>query len=40
MKTGMHRGLLRTAAFVFLCVTLALAGSIVALRAAGCSAVP
>ena len=30
----MHRGLLRTAAFVFLCVTLALAGSIVALRAA------
>jgi predicted phosphodiesterase len=30
----MHRGLLRTAAFVLLCVALALAGSIVALRAA------
>ena len=29
----MHRGLLRTAAFVFLCVALALAGSVVALRA-------
>jgi len=30
----MHRGLLRTAAFVLLCVALALAGSVVALRAA------
>ena len=30
----MHRGLLRTAAFVTVCVVLALAGSIVALRAA------
>ncbi len=30
----MHRGLLRTAAFVLICVALALAGSIVALRAA------
>ena len=30
----MHRGLLRTAAFVILCVALALAGSVVALRAA------
>ncbi len=30
----MHRGLLRTAAFVFVCVALALAGSVVALRAA------
>jgi predicted phosphodiesterase len=30
----MHRGLLRTAAFVFLCVALALAGSVVALEAA------
>jgi predicted phosphodiesterase len=30
----MHRGLLRTAAFVLVCVALALAGSVVALRAA------